>query len=171
LEKNIFIYLSLDCVCNAHRMGRLIWTWTIELVLHKENNILGLESKWEVTIWKSSRYPIAALVSAFNACKNLKSKIQIILCALQFAFHLNKQIFRDLRKDVMEIFINIEICSGQFYRVHLHERGHFFFPIFAMDMWQRLLELNLSPSLGTCLLLTIMDKSIAGNTEIDWSLW
>jgi len=98
LEKNIFIYLSLDCVCNAHRMGRLIWTWTIELVLHKENNILGLESKWEVTIWKSSRYPIAALVSAFNACKNLKSKIQIILCALQFAFHLNKQIFRDLRR-------------------------------------------------------------------------
>ena len=130
-----------------------------------------IDSKWEVTIWKSSRYPIAALISAFNACKNLKSKIQIILCALQFAVQMNKQIFRDLRKDVMEIFINIEICSAQFYRVHLHERGHFFFPIFAMDMWQRLLELNLSPSLGTCLLLTIMDKSIAGNTEIDWSLW
>lgn len=54
-------------------------------------------------------------MSALNACKNLKWKIQITLCALQFAFHLNKQIFRDLKKDVMEIFRNIEICSGQFY--------------------------------------------------------
>ena len=79
-----------------------------------------------------------------------KYKSFCVHCSLLFTWISR---YLETWEDVMEILIKIEICSGQFCRVHSHERGHFFFPILAMDMWQRLLELNLSPSLGTCFAL------------------